>query len=121
MFYGTVGIFGSIFERSGKFMGWIVRAWAKTILKHSFIKYKVTGEENLKSGTHYFFAANHESEFDIPLVFAGIKHQTEIISKIELNFPSFDIKKSFIVFSVLFIFLFNNSFFHKLFYDTKLL
>ena len=88
MFYGTVGILGSIFERSGKFMGWIVRAWAKSILKCSFIKYKVSGEENLKSGSHYFFAANHESEFDIPLVFAGIKHQTVIISKIELkNIP----------------------------------
>ena len=43
------------------------------------------------------------------------------ISKIDLNFISFDIKKSFIFFSVLFTFLFNISFFHKLFYDTNLL
>ena len=37
---------------------------------------------------HYFFAANHESEFDIPLVFAGIKLQMVAVSKIELkNIP----------------------------------
>ena len=69
-------------------MGWIVRSWAKIILKTSFIKFKVVGEENIKPDKHYFFAANHESEFDIPLVFAGINLQMVAISKIELkNIP----------------------------------
>jgi len=83
--FGTIGVLGSIFDRKGKFMSWIVSSWAKTILKFSFIKFKVSGAKNLKPGMNYFFAANHESEFDIPLVFAGIKHQTVIISKIELK------------------------------------
>ena len=69
-------------------MGWIVRLWAKIILKTSFVEFKIEGEENIKSNTHYFFAANHESEFDIPLVFAAIKLQMVAISKIELkNIP----------------------------------
>ena len=69
-------------------MGWIVRLWAKIILKASFIEFKIEGEENIKSNSHYFFAANHESEFDIPLVFAAIKLQMVAISKIELkNIP----------------------------------
>jgi len=69
-------------------MGWIVRLWAKIILKASFVEFKIEGEENIKSNTHYFFAANHESEFDIPLVFAAIKLQMVAISKIELkNIP----------------------------------
>ena len=69
-------------------MGWIVRSWAKIILKTTFIKFKVIGEENINPDMHYFFAANHESEFDIPLVFAGIKLQMVAVSKIELkNIP----------------------------------
>ena len=69
-------------------MGWIVRLWAKIILKASFVEFKIEGEENIKPDTHYFFAANHESEFDIPLVFAAIKLQMVAISKIELkNIP----------------------------------
>ena len=85
---GTLGIIGSLFEWKGRYMGWIVRSWAKIILKISFIKFNVMGEENIKPNKHYFFAANHESEFDIPLVFAGIKLQMVAISKIELkNIP----------------------------------
>ena len=85
---GTMGIIGSLFEWKGRYMGWIVRSWAKIILKISFIKFNVMGEENIKPNKHYFFAANHESEFDIPLVFAGIKLQMVAISKIELkNIP----------------------------------
>lgn len=85
---GTIGVFGSIFEWKGRYMGWIVRSWAKIILKTSFIDFQIEGEENIKPDTHYFFAANHESEFDIPLVFAGIKLQMVAISKIELkNIP----------------------------------
>lgn len=69
-------------------MGWIVRLWAKIILKASFVEFKIEGEENIKPDMHYFFAANHESEFDIPLVFAAIKLQMVAISKIELkNIP----------------------------------
>ena len=66
-------------------MGWLVRSWAKIILKTSFIKFKVVGKENIKPDKHYFFAANHESEFDIPLVFAGINLQMVAVSKIELK------------------------------------
>ena len=85
---GTLGVLGSIFEWRGRYMGWIVRLWAKIILKASFIEFKIEGEENIKPDTHYFFAANHESEFDIPLVFAAIKLQMVAISKIELkNIP----------------------------------
>ena len=39
-------------------MGWIVRLWAKIILKASFIEFKIEGEENIKPDMHYFFAAN---------------------------------------------------------------
>ena len=88
MALGTLGVLGSIFEWKGRYMGWIVRSWAKIILKTSFIKFKVIGEENIKPDKHYFFAANHESEFDIPLVFASIKLQMVAVSKIELkNIP----------------------------------
>ena len=54
---GSIGVVGSLFEWRGRYMGWIVRSWAKIILKASFIRFDVNGEENIKSGKHYFFAA----------------------------------------------------------------
>ena len=66
-------------------MGWVVRTWSKIILLFSGIKFKVEGLENIDSKSHYFFAANHSSAFDIPIVFSGIPLHMVAISKIELK------------------------------------
>ena len=66
-------------------MGWVVRTWSKIILLFSVIKFKVEGLENIDSKSHYFFAANHSSAFDIPIVFSGIPFHMVAISKIELK------------------------------------
>jgi len=66
-------------------MGWIVRTWSKSILLFSRIKFEIEGYANLNPKSHYFFAANHTSAFDIPIVFAAIPFQMVAISKIELK------------------------------------
>ena len=66
-------------------MGWIVRTWSKNILLFSGIKFKTTGIENIDLGSNYFFAANHESALDIPLVFASVPFQMVSVAKIELK------------------------------------
>jgi len=66
-------------------MGWIVRTWSKSILLFSRIKFEVEGLENLNPKSHYFFAANHTSAFDIPMIFAAVPFQMVAIAKIELK------------------------------------
>ncbi|MBD31093.1 MAG: hypothetical protein CMG44_02705 [Candidatus Marinimicrobia bacterium] len=85
LIFGSMGVLVSIFEWKGRFMGWVVRTWSKTILSSSGIKFKVEGLENIDSKSHYFFVANHSSAFDIPIVFSGVPFQTVAISKIELK------------------------------------
>ena len=66
-------------------MGWIVRTWSKSILLFSRIKFETEGYEKLNPKSHYFFAANHMSAFDIPIVFAAVPFQMVAIAKIELK------------------------------------
>ena len=80
---GIMGLVLSIFEWKGKIFGKIAHIWSKLILASAGVKYSVYGLDNLDSKQNYVFAGNHESPFDIPLAFAGIKHHLISISKIE--------------------------------------
>lgn len=44
------------------------RIWGKVIISASLIKVEVEGRENIKPGTSYIFAANHQGAYDIFLV-----------------------------------------------------
>lgn len=79
------GLILSIFEWKGKILGQVAHLWSKLILWSAGIKYEVVGLENLDSEQNYVFTGNHESAFDIPLAFAGIKHHMVSISKIGLK------------------------------------
>ena len=80
---GGVGTLLSIFEWRGKILGEVAHIWSKLILASAGVKYSVHGINHLDSKQNYVFAGNHESPFDIPLAFAGIKHHLISISKIE--------------------------------------
>lgn len=81
--WGIVGLFLSIFEWKGKIFGKIAQIWSKLILASAGVKYSVYGLDHLAPEQNYVFTGNHESPFDIPLAFAGIKHHLVSISKIE--------------------------------------
>ncbi len=80
---GTTGLILSIFEWKGKIFGKIAHIWSKLILGSAGVKYSIYGLEHLDPKQNYVFVGNHESPFDIPLAFAGIKHHLISISKIE--------------------------------------
>lgn len=82
---GSIGLILSIFEWRGKILGNFARIWSKILLWAAGIKYTVIGLENVDRNKEYIFAGNHESAFDIPLAFAGIRHHLVSISKIELK------------------------------------
>jgi 1-acyl-sn-glycerol-3-phosphate acyltransferase len=79
------GLILSIFEWKGKILGQVAHIWSKLILSSAGVKYSVKGLDKLDQNLNYIFVGNHESAFDIPLAWAGIKHHLVSISKIELK------------------------------------
>jgi len=78
---GTASLVSSFFDRRGDFGHKCARAWAWLILKTSGVQVEVHGLERLDPSRSYICAANHQSIYDIPILFASLPIQLRIISK----------------------------------------
>lgn len=85
---GTASIASSVFDRRGYFAHRCARAWSWLILKTTGVRVHVEGLERITPGTTYVFVSNHQSIYDIPVLFASLPHQLRIIAKASLaSFP----------------------------------
>lgn len=85
---GTTSILSSLFDRSGHFAHTCARAWAHLILVTTGVRVRVEGLERLTPGTTYVFVSNHQSIYDIPVIFDALPYQLRIIAKASLaRFP----------------------------------
>jgi 1-acyl-sn-glycerol-3-phosphate acyltransferase len=85
---GTVSLASSLVDSSGDIGHTCARAWAWLILKTTGVRVEVHGLEHLAAARSYVFAANHQSIYDIPIVFASLPVQLRIIAKASLgSFP----------------------------------
>jgi 1-acyl-sn-glycerol-3-phosphate acyltransferase len=85
---GTLSIASSLFERSGHFAHWCARTWSRLILVTTGVRVEVTGLDRLQSGRTYVFVSNHQSIYDIPILFWSLPYQLRIIAKESLgNIP----------------------------------
>ncbi len=85
---GTASIASSLIDRSGHFAHRCARAWSWLILKTTRVSVEVRGLERLTPGKTYIFVSNHQSIYDIPIVFASLPWQLRIIAKASLGkFP----------------------------------
>jgi 1-acyl-sn-glycerol-3-phosphate acyltransferase len=82
---GSISLVSTLFDRTGNFAHTCARAWAWLILKTTGVKVKVRGLEHLEAGRSYVFAANHQSIYDIPIVFTSIPFQLRIVAKESLG------------------------------------
>src|SRR4051812_17400957 len=82
---GTVSLVSTVFDRSGDFGHKCARAWARLILKTTGVRVRVSGLERLDPSRSYVFAANHQSIYDIPIVFAALPYQVRIVAKDSLG------------------------------------
>lgn len=82
---GTASLLSSVFDRRGDFGHQCARAWSWLILKTTGVKVQVNGLEHLDPTGSYIFAANHQSIYDIPILFASLPIQLRIISKASLG------------------------------------
>ena len=85
---GTLSIGSSLFSRRGYFAHWCARTWSSLILRTTGVRVRIEGLERLEPGKTYVFVSNHQSIYDIPVVFASLPFQLRIIAKESLGkFP----------------------------------
>jgi 1-acyl-sn-glycerol-3-phosphate acyltransferase len=85
---GTLSIGSSLFDRSGRFAHWCARTWSRLILVTTGVHVDVVGLDRLESDRAYVFVSNHQSIYDIPIIFWSLPYQIRIIAKSSLGrFP----------------------------------
>jgi 1-acyl-sn-glycerol-3-phosphate acyltransferase len=82
---GTISLCSTLVDRSGNFAHRCARAWARLILSTTGVRVQVSGLQHLEPGRSYVFAANHQSIYDIPIVFTSIPVQLRIVAKESLG------------------------------------
>ena len=82
---GTVSLLSTLIDRKGDFAHGCARAWARLILATTGVRVRVVGLDRLEPGRSYVFAANHQSIYDIPIVFASLPYQLRIVAKESLG------------------------------------
>ena len=85
---GVVSIASSVLDRRGNVGHQCARAWAWLILATTGVEVHRTGLDQLDSRRSYVFVSNHQSIYDIPIVFSSMPFQLRILAKQSLgNFP----------------------------------
>ena len=85
---GTLSVASVVFDRSGYTAHRCARAWSWLILVTTGVTVEVRGREQLTSGKTYIFVSNHQSIYDIPIIFWHLPWQLRIIAKASLGkFP----------------------------------
>ena len=85
---GTLSLGSSLIDRRGHFAHWCARTWSWLILATTGVDVRVEGLDRLERGRTYVFVANHQSLYDIPVIFASLPFQLRIIAKDSLGaFP----------------------------------
>jgi 1-acyl-sn-glycerol-3-phosphate acyltransferase len=85
---GTLSLTSSLFQKTGYFAHWCARTWSRLILATTGVRVEVVGLDRLDRDTTYVFVSNHQSIYDIPILFWSLPYQLRIIAKESLgNFP----------------------------------
>jgi 1-acyl-sn-glycerol-3-phosphate acyltransferase len=85
---GTASLLSSLFDRTGDVGHRCARWWAWLILRTTGVRVSASGLEHLDLATSYVIASNHQSIYDIPILFASLPLQLRIVAKESLGrFP----------------------------------
>jgi 1-acyl-sn-glycerol-3-phosphate acyltransferase len=85
---GTLSILSTFFDKRGRAAHWCARAWSWMILSTTGVEVRVSGLDQVTAGETYVFVSNHQSIYDIPVIFASLPFQLRIIAKESLGrFP----------------------------------
>ncbi len=84
---GSVSLLSTLIDRRGYTAHRCARMWARLILWTTGVRVEMKGALP-PVGVSYVFASNHQSFYDIPVIFSTLPHQLRIIAKSSLGaFP----------------------------------
>lgn len=85
IFFGGGGFLLFMLDRSGRIFHVFAKSWVWTVLFFAGAKVRrISGLENIDRKRSYVFVANHQSLFDIPLLFHALPHSIVMTPKKEL-------------------------------------
>src|ERR671912_893966 len=85
---GTLSLLSVLVDRQGHLAHRCARAWAWLILKTTRVTVEISGLDDLPRDQPYLFLANHQSIYDIPVLFWHLPYQVRILAKASLGrFP----------------------------------
>lgn len=82
---GAISVLSSTFDPSGDFGHRCARAWSRLILRTTGVRVVARGIERLDLSRSYVVASNHQSIYDIPILFATLPLQLRIVAKDSLG------------------------------------
>jgi 1-acyl-sn-glycerol-3-phosphate acyltransferase len=82
---GTASLLSTLVDKNGELGHRCARAWAWMILKTTGVRVRVVGAQHLDPRHSYVLAANHQSIYDIPIVFTALPMQLRIVAKASLG------------------------------------
>ncbi len=85
---GALSLASLAVDRRGRLAHWCARSWARLILTTTGVRTSVRGVEQVDCSAPYVFVSNHQSIYDIPVLFVSLPLQLRIIAKASLGrFP----------------------------------
>jgi len=67
-----------------------LRSWSARIVEHNAMEVEVRGREHFDPSATYLVMSNHQSHYDVPVLFHALGGNLRMVAKIELfNFPLF--------------------------------
>lgn len=85
---GVLSIGSAVLGGTGRFAHRCARYWSWLILATTGVRVSVEGLEQLPAGGAFLFVSNHQSFYDIPIIFWNVPYDLRIIAKASLGrFP----------------------------------
>jgi 1-acyl-sn-glycerol-3-phosphate acyltransferase len=81
IFFGSLSVIFSLFDKSGRTMMAVARVWARSLVRIARVRVAVEGLEKIDPDAAYVFTANHLSYMDTPVVLGAIPVQFRFMAK----------------------------------------
>ncbi len=81
IFFASISMFLSLFDRTGRRQAAIARAWSKVLLAVCGVRVRMQGREKIAPDGSYIFASSHASYMDTPVILANIPVQFRFLAK----------------------------------------
>jgi 1-acyl-sn-glycerol-3-phosphate acyltransferase len=82
---GMLTPISSLWDHAGRFGNTVMRIWCWLVLATTGVRVDVSGLARLVPGATYVFVSNHQSMYDIPVIFRWLPYQLRVIAKQSLG------------------------------------